>query len=663
MNLEILVYDGITAETARATTETLARQPSAPVTVRVNSYGGDLAAGLAMLNALRAHRGRVRIEVEGIAASSATLLLCAGFARMAENAALMVHAPWMSEISGNARDLRNAASGLDAMSQGMIAAYRAKTGKPAAEIAALLDGSDHWFTPAEALAFGLIDEITAGLRIAARLGPLQPPAKCRPTMTQSAESPTSAEVIQIQDAAAREALAAEQNRRRDIKNLLHGPLARRKDLVEVMNACLDDMTVTADEASARLLRKAGEGLESIGGHGAVAHGASSIGGSGAVGNSVAGPHGALAREFRAVERGPVGFGGFGSREFVRAASDALAIRFGAPLKNPHPAAQDLRETSLLGMASLVLSQAGTNPVGLSRSALVKAAMTTSDFPELMSVAANKTLGARFEAITLEHRAIAEKADLVDFKPAKVINTSLLPGLVFKPEAGEIEYGSITDGSTTYKLLTYARGLAFSRELMVNDDLDAIGLLLRNAATSGARLERDLIFETLTGNPAMGDGAPLFHATHGNLDTTGAALDIAGLNKARVLMRKQKDSSGAYVLTAPRYLVVPVAVEADAEALVASLTYKAGTDVERETPAWVRGLTIISDPRLDDSDPADWYLLSDPLVSPTLRLGYLNGRDTPEVEQDADFNTDVLRFKIRFDVASAAAGWSGAVKMA
>lgn len=645
--MEILIYDEINPPLARSFAESLRAQPNAPVTVRINSYGGDLAAGLAMLNALRAHRGSVRVEIEGVAASAATLFCCVGTVRMADNAALMIHAPWVS-AAGNARDLRDQADGLDTMAEGMATAYRAKTGKPAAEIAKLLDGRDHWFTAAEALAFGLIDQITPALRVAARLGNLKLPER----FTRMTDT-THPNVVEIQTAAAQAALAAEQTRRREIRALLTGVYAKREDLRAVMDECLDDPNCSSDEASKRMLRKLGEGYEPMGGAAAV--GASPVVVSG----------GSLAREFRAAERmgNPIAFGGYGEGHFRAAASDALAMRLGAPVKEPHPAAKDFRETSFTGFAAMCLSASGHPTLGKSRASLIKAAMTTSDFPELLSNTANKSLATRVEAITQEHRQLCDKGDLVDFKPAKVVNTSFLPGLERKLESGEIKYGAITDGAETYRLLTYARGLVLSREAMTNDDLDGFGALLRTAANTAARLERDLVFGVLTTNAAMSDGVALFHATHGNLDSNAHGIDIGGLNAARVLMRKQQDANGGYVLTDPRFIVCPVALEADAEALVASLTYRQSSNTELQTPAWVKSLAVVSDPRLDAASASVWYLLSDQTVAAVIRLGYLNGQTTPEVEQEVDFDHDTMKFKIRFDVACAAIGWAGGAKMA
>ncbi|MDS4025710.1 MAG: hypothetical protein RKO25_01765 [Candidatus Contendobacter sp.] len=380
------------------------------------------------------------------------------------------------------------------------------------------------------------------------------------------------------------------------------------------------------------------------------------------------PAGPMTREFRAAERAahignPTAFGGFGGREFIRAAADSLAIRMGTPPKQVHPAAADFREMPLTAMAGLCLNAAGQSVVGKSRSSVIHAAMTTSDFPELLGTTANRSLVTRFEALVSDHRQLCESGNLVDFKESKVVNVSFLPGLERKYEGSEIKFGAITDGAESYRLATYARGMIFTREAMINDDLDAFGALLRTAANAAARLERDLVFGVLTGNPTMADGTALFHANRANLDSTHATTGVAGLGTARALMRKQKDSSGGFVLTNPRFIVCPVAEEATAEALVASLTFRPEANVEQQTPGWVKALVVVADPRLDESDAADWYLLSDPAVAPVIRLGYLNGVTVPTVEQDADFDRDTMKFKIRFDIACTAVGYAGAVKMA
>ncbi len=64
------------------------------------------------------------------------------------------------------------------------------------------------------------------------------------------------------------------------------------------------------------------------------------------------------------------------------------------------------------------------------------------------------------------------------------------------------------------------------------------------------------------------------------------------------MKKQQDASGGYVLTVPRFIVCPVALETDTESLVSSLTYRVDLLGDQQTPQWVKALRIVADPRLD-----------------------------------------------------------------
>lgn len=295
-------------------------------------------------------------------------------------------------------------------------------------------------------------------------------------------------------------------------------------------------------------------------------------------------------------------------------------------------------------------------------------MTTSDFLYLLSNAANRTLTERFETLVQDHRDLCVMRSMRDFKPGSNVNISSLPGLLPKPEAASITYGSLSDGAEPIQLATYARGLALSREAMVNDDLNGFGTIITGAAAAAARTERDLVFGLLISNPNLADGSPLFHADRNNLDTGNVELSQTGLSFARAYMRRQKDVNGGYVLTIPRFLVVPVLQETTAEQLIASVTTRIDATGESQSPAWINKLRVIADPRLDDAEVAQgisrrpWYLLSDPNAAPVISLAFLNDQRSPAVEQESDFDHDVMKFKIRFDVGVGAVGWAGAVRM-
>lgn len=138
------------------------------LTVRINSYGGSVSDGLAIYNALRRHKAAVTISIDGVAMSIASLIAMAGdTVEMAENAILMIHAPW-GGLYGNSKEMRDYADVLDKMAGAMASSYCARSGKSIDDMLALLtDGDDHFYTAEEALAEGFVTHVTSALAIAA----------------------------------------------------------------------------------------------------------------------------------------------------------------------------------------------------------------------------------------------------------------------------------------------------------------------------------------------------------------------------------------------------------------------------------------------------------------------------------------------------------------
>ena len=94
---EIMLYDeiGPWGVSAKAFTSILVSAGAGPVNVRINSPGGDVFDGLAIHNALKAHRGGVTTQVDGLAASAASYIAMAGDkVGMAESSMMMIHDAW-----------------------------------------------------------------------------------------------------------------------------------------------------------------------------------------------------------------------------------------------------------------------------------------------------------------------------------------------------------------------------------------------------------------------------------------------------------------------------------------------------------------------------------------------------------------------------------------
>lgn len=142
---------------------------SKPVTVAINSPGGDVFEGLAIYNLLREHPAEVKVNVIGLAASAASVIAMAGdTVTMGLGSEIMVHRSW-GMVVGNAEDLAAAVPVFQGFDRSMASIYAARTGLSEAEIADYLagptKGSDGtWFTAQEAVDAGFADTVDASMR-------------------------------------------------------------------------------------------------------------------------------------------------------------------------------------------------------------------------------------------------------------------------------------------------------------------------------------------------------------------------------------------------------------------------------------------------------------------------------------------------------------------
>lgn len=127
-----------------------------PVTVNINSPGGDMFEGLAIYNLLREHPAEVRVKVMGVAASAASIIAMAGDRiEMGLGSFLMIHNAW-GAVVGNRHDMRAAADTFDGFDAAMADIYAARSGLGAEEVAALMD-AESFIRAAEAIEKGFAD--------------------------------------------------------------------------------------------------------------------------------------------------------------------------------------------------------------------------------------------------------------------------------------------------------------------------------------------------------------------------------------------------------------------------------------------------------------------------------------------------------------------------
>lgn len=144
--------------TATSVAEQLAGQ-TGDVTVRINSGGGDVYEGIAIMNELRSYDGYVSVVVESLAASAASFIAVGGGDHLAmrPNAELMIHKAWTMQV-GNADDMQRIIADLNRQDEKLAAIYAEKAGGTVDEWLGVM-AAETWYTAAEAVDAGLADVV------------------------------------------------------------------------------------------------------------------------------------------------------------------------------------------------------------------------------------------------------------------------------------------------------------------------------------------------------------------------------------------------------------------------------------------------------------------------------------------------------------------------
>jgi ATP-dependent Clp protease protease subunit len=130
-----------------------------PITLRINSHGGNVHDGMLIYNRLKERRAQLTVKVDGVAASIASVIALAGSKlEMPRNSLLMVHNPW-AYAEGDADTMRQAADMLDKHRDAIMAVYEEKTGATREQIKGWMD-RETWMTGDEAHANKFCDQVT-----------------------------------------------------------------------------------------------------------------------------------------------------------------------------------------------------------------------------------------------------------------------------------------------------------------------------------------------------------------------------------------------------------------------------------------------------------------------------------------------------------------------
>jgi hypothetical protein len=325
----------------------------------------------------------------------------------------------------------------------------------------------------------------------------------------------------------------------------------------------------------------------------------------------------------------------------------LAHRIGGI--TPSESARRYASARIVDMGRELLELRGVRTTMMSTNQIMTRALhSTSDFPNVLLDAINKSLQPMFAAAPKGAQLVAKKTTAPDFRTKYAIGLGPLPNFSKVLEGGEFKSQSMTDKKESYALSTYGEIFGISRQALINDDLSAFdGIPLRLSLAGNETIDQ-LIVDLLTSNPLLSDGTAVFAAGRGNKSGTTDAVDITKVGAAVKALRLMKDIDGKRPINVqPKSILVPAALEVSARQLTTTITPNSVSTVN----PFVGVLETVVEPRLDAASATVWYLFGDTAFGWTLEWATLDGQDGIYLESQVGFDVDGMRFKARMDVGA------------
>jgi signal peptide peptidase SppA len=309
--------------------------------------------------------------------------------------------------------------------------------------------------------------------------------------------------------------------------------------------------------------------------------------------------------------------------------------------------------SLAEMARHSLSVRGLSVTG-GRQEMVGAAFvpslaggmhTGSDFGHVLATIASKSVLRGYDEAPEQFHLFTRAGTLTDFRPAGRVGLDAIGALDEVGEGAEYKFGKLGDHGATIMLATYGKLFTISRQAVINDDLDAFTRIPALMGAAAKRTVGNLVYPILTNNNYKGpDGKVLFSVANSNrpaaygdptIETVAAGIDAMSQQEAP---GSTKDEP-IYVNAEPRFIVAGGQNKSAVRSLLASKEQ----DDNSANPVY-QAVEPIFDARMGQS----WSLLADPNQFDTIEVAYLDGMDTPRIEQQSGWSVDGIEMKVAMD---------------
>lgn len=242
------------------------------------------------------------------------------------------------------------------------------------------------------------------------------------------------------------------------------------------------------------------------------------------------------------------------------------------------------------------------------------------------------------------RRVATWGPVSDFRTQERVRIGGYGNLPAVAQGGSYDpLTSPSDAKATYAVSKRGGTESVTLEAITNDDVQALRRIPLELALAAGNTLMEFVFDFFRTNPVIYDTVALYHASHGNLATS--ALDATSFAAHRQLMVKQvRAGSNKRMGISPKSILVPFELQETAYNLFVRNTNNDKTFVQDLNP------DVLVVPYWTDAN--DWATVADPTELPAIEIGFLNGREDPELfMQDMPnvgsmFSNDKLTYKIR-----------------
>ncbi|MGD6735390.1 ClpP-like prohead protease/major capsid protein fusion protein [Photobacterium leiognathi subsp. mandapamensis] len=597
---------------------------------RIQSYGGSVYEGLAMYNAIKAHKGKTIGVVDGLVASiSSYFLMACDEIQMPENAKLMIHDPSIGAWGGE-NEIQSALTQLKNAKQTIADAYAERCGKSLEDVLQAME-KETWFTASQALEFGLIDTVIDAVDLSNSLKSVSaadlqakafkhmpddllnqlvyPPATTTPEpliIQQSDPMPKP-----IDNDALQNALKNENQRQSIIRALC----ATHKVSDTLRDEMLNDLECSAEDCSLKILQYLG----SISIHGQEP-------------NEEQTPTTLINTHIHVGNGNTI-------KDALQNALDARCGTEEIEKDNPY------RLKTLLDMAEITIGK--DVKYCSNKNDLVARAFNSGDFADIITESVRTVMRDEAQVRAPLWRELANTENLPNFKETDLILINDAPDLMAVSEDGEYKAATIKGSGEKIQLASFGREIAFTRQAIINDEIALISKIPRKFMQSAYRLSDKLMFNAILSGK-MGDGESVF--TLGGSNKWGNFVkDIPGADYQALIMALHKAFATATTSEGD-------ALDLRGEILLANPDHASFLEAVLNTaskpdsfnPAYKKFPKVIETARLADINGA---IALTGKTFDSVVMGFLDGTQDPWLETGDGWSSDGAKFRITYDVTS------------